>query len=120
MAAATPTPAQIRALYQSFIRTSRSFASYNFRTYFIRNSQEKFRAHLVTKHPLGPNAEEKDPQRITELYNKAQEDLAALKRAAVVNRLYEGPKLVVEKARPIVGGGGAGMEASAGGGGQPV
>ncbi|KAG8893446.1 hypothetical protein FRC00_010512 [Tulasnella sp. 408] len=110
MAAATPTPAQIKALYQSFIRTSRSFASYNFRSYFIRNSQEKFRAHL----------EEKDPQRITELYNKAQEDLAALKRAAVVNRLYEGPKLVVEKPRPIVGGGGAGMEASAGGGGQPI
>ncbi|KAG8950111.1 hypothetical protein FRC04_007965 [Tulasnella sp. 424] len=110
MATAAPTKTQIRALYSSFIRTSRSFASYNFRTYFIRNSQEKFRAHL----------QEKDPQRVTELYNQALQDLALLKRAAVVNRLYEGPKLVVEKPRIIVGGGGAGMEASAGGGGQPV
>lgn len=47
-------------------------------------------------------------------------ELEVLKRAAEINRMYEGPKLVVEHARPITSGGGAGMEASAGGGGQPV
>lgn len=43
-----------------------------------------------------------------------------VRRAAEVNRAFEGPKLVVEHAEPITGGGGAGMEASAGGGGQPI
>lgn len=43
-----------------------------------------------------------------------------LKRSALLNRMYEGEKLVVEKPRIIVGGGGAGAEASVGGAGQPT
>lgn len=64
--------------------------------------------------------DERDPTRITQLYTEGLEELDVLKRAAIVNRLYEGPKLVVEKPRIIVGGGGAGMDAAVGGAGQPV
>lgn len=37
-----------------------------------------------------------------------------------MNRMYEGEKLVVERPQLIIGGGGAGAEASTGGSGQPV
>lgn len=42
-----------------------------------------------------------------------------LRRSALTNRMYEGERLVVEKPVLIVGGGGAGAEASVGGAGQP-
>jgi hypothetical protein len=61
-----------------------------------------------------------DPTKLAIFYAEKQAELEVLKRAAEVNRMYEGPKLVVEHAQPITSGGGAGMEASAGGGGQPV
>lgn len=57
---------------------------------------------------------------IQKFYDTESKELEVIKRAAEVNRMFEGPKLVVEHARPIEGGGGAGMEASAGGGGQPL
>lgn len=106
----TPSRHAILSLYSNMLRTSRSFASYNFRTYFIRNARVKFRQA----------ATETDPARIQAFCNQMTNELKVLQRSVVVNRLFEGPKLVVEKARPIVGGGGAGMEAGAGGAGQPV
>ena len=33
-----------------------------------------------------------------------------LRRSAIINRMYEGERLVVEKPRLIIGGGGAGAE----------
>ncbi|KAG8843395.1 hypothetical protein FRB96_004062 [Tulasnella sp. 330] len=108
--ASTPSRTHITKLYSNLIRASRSFASYNFRSYFIRTTREKFRAHL----------HEADPSRITALYKEGLEELDVLRRAAITNRLYEGPKLVVEKPRLTIGGGGSGMDTSVGGGGQPV
>lgn len=101
MSAALPSRHATLTLYANLLRASRSFASYNFRTYFIRNTQSKFRAA----------ASETDGARIRALYEEGVNDLKVLRRAAVVNRLYEGPKLVVEKPRVIIGGGGSGMEA---------
>lgn len=46
-------------------------------------------------------------------------DLEVLRRAALTNRMYEGERLVVERPVLIVGGGGAGAEASTGGAGHP-
>lgn len=60
-----------------------------------------------------------DPSTLAKFYEKKTAELEVLKRAAEVNKMYAGPKLVVEHATPITSGGGAGMEASAGGGGQP-
>jgi hypothetical protein len=89
-AVATPTRQNILSLYSSLLRTSRSFASYNFRTYFERSTRRKFREH----------AKESDPATIAVLYKDGLEELAVLRRAALVNRLYEAPKLVVERDPP--------------------
>lgn len=64
----------------------------------------------------GASAEEK----LKVFYQTAKKDLEVLRRAALTNRMYEGDRLVVEKPVLIVGGGGAGAEASTGGSGQPV
>ena len=56
---------------------------------------------------------------LSQFYDGHVKELEVLKRSADVNRMFEGPKLVVEHPRIITSGGGAGMEASAGGGGQP-
>ncbi|CAE6410411.1 unnamed protein product [Rhizoctonia solani] len=104
-----PSRAQILSLYGAMIRTSRSFSSYNFRNYFLRRTRTQFHEHL----------NEKDPAQIRTFYDTGLRELEVLKRCAIVNRLYEGPRLVVER-KPIVAGGGAGVEASVGGGGQPV
>lgn len=58
--------------------------------------------------------------RLAAFYQAAKKDLDVLRRAALTNRMYEGERLVVEKPQLIVGGGGAGAEASTGGAGQPV
>ena len=48
-------------------------------------------------------------------YEDQAGQLEVLKRAAEVNVLFKGPKLVVEHPKIITGGGGAGMEASTSG-----
>ncbi|KDE02942.1 hypothetical protein MVLG_06539 [Microbotryum lychnidis-dioicae p1A1 Lamole] len=60
--------------------------------------------------------------RLREWYAETLSDLAVMARAAIVNGLYEAPKLVIEgRAKMMVtGGGGAGADASYGGGGQPA
>ncbi|KZO94692.1 hypothetical protein CALVIDRAFT_538805 [Calocera viscosa TUFC12733] len=109
-----PTRSQVLGLYTTMLRTSRTFASYNFRNYFLRRTKEKFRQY----------ASETDPAKATQFFQEGVKELEVLRRAAVVNRLYEGPKLVVEKERlgraAGFGGGGSGMEASVGGSGQPT
>ncbi len=41
--------------------------------------------------------EEKDPARVAALYSKSVKELTALKRGAIVNQLYGGWTLAVEK-----------------------
>lgn len=43
----TPSRHAILNLYSSMLRTSRSFSSYNFRTYFVRRTKNTFRAMQV-------------------------------------------------------------------------
>lgn len=49
--------------------------------------------------------------RLREWYSASLDELAVMTRASFVNRMYEGPRLVVER-QIITGGGGAGAEAS--------
>ncbi|KAH9974174.1 hypothetical protein BGW80DRAFT_1305638, partial [Lactifluus volemus] len=77
----------ILRLYLSLLRTSRSFSSYNFREYFIRRTRSTFRE--IKK--------EQDPARRATLYNESVKELAVLKRGAIVNQLYGGWTLAVEK-----------------------
>ncbi|KAI0246182.1 hypothetical protein BJV78DRAFT_1257007 [Lactifluus subvellereus] len=82
-----PSAKSILQLYVSMLRTSRSFSSYNFREYFLRRTKNTFREIQ----------NERDPARVAALYNESATELAALKRSAIVNQLYGGWTLAVEK-----------------------
>ncbi|KAG5718048.1 hypothetical protein E4T56_gene14692 [Termitomyces sp. T112] len=76
----------ILRLYASTLRVSRSFASYNFRMYFLQRTKHTFRAIQA----------ETDPTRVSAMYGDAVKELGVLRRSAVVNQLYGGWKLAVE------------------------
>ncbi|KAH9026272.1 hypothetical protein EDB83DRAFT_2230453 [Lactarius deliciosus] len=82
-----PSAKSILQLYAQTLRTAKSFSSYNFREYFIRRTKCTF------KEIQG----EKDPARVSALYSEAARDLTSLKRSAIVNQLYGGWTLAVEK-----------------------
>jgi LYR motif-containing protein 4 len=125
--AAMPPPSPITrqhllSLYTQFLRASNSFASYNFRHYFVRHTRHKFRVELpqllgVQSSISGSSKYEPTPESVEKLrawWNGAEKDLAQLKRSAVVNGMYQAPRLVVEGRGKVMtsGGGGAGMEQS--------
>ncbi|KAK4689846.1 LYR motif-containing protein 4, partial [Tremellales sp. Uapishka_1] len=117
-----PSLTQIQSLYSSTITAASRFTSYNFHNYFLRRTDEAFKPILTALDPPPGSTPVSlpNPSDLAKFYEEQTTELEVLKRAAEVNRMYEGPKLVVEQATPITGGGGAGMEASAGGGGQPI
>ncbi|KAF8065105.1 hypothetical protein FPV67DRAFT_1562942 [Lyophyllum atratum] len=84
-----PTRRAILDLYSTMLRTSRSFSSYNFREYFQRRTKDTFREMQA----------ETDPSRVRNLYSDAVKELAVLRRSAIVNQLYGGWRLAVEKER---------------------
>lgn len=80
-------PAAAEQLYQSYKETANTFKSYNFKEYFLRQADRKFQQAF----PFEASGEQ------LQSYLKQQEqDLNVLRRAALVNALYEAPKLVVE------------------------
>ncbi|KAF9027496.1 hypothetical protein BDZ89DRAFT_1015561 [Hymenopellis radicata] len=85
--ATAPSKQAILQLYHSSLRTSRSFSSYNFRNYFVQKTKDTFRGIQS----------ESDPSRVSSMYSEAVRDLAVLRRSAIVNQLYGGWKLAVEK-----------------------
>ena len=87
--ASAPTREALQSLYNSMLSTSRSFASYNFRSYFVQRTQHVF------KDVLDGNKTQ-SPERLQAFYNETRKELEVLKRAAVINQLYGGRKLVVE------------------------
>jgi hypothetical protein len=122
---APPSPItrkHLLSLYTQFLRASNSFASYNFRHYFVRHTRHKFRVELpqllgVQPSMSGSPKYEPTPGSVEKLrgwWTEAEKDLAQLKRSAVINRMYLAPQLVVEGRGKVMatGGGGAGMEQS--------
>ncbi|KAF7790609.1 hypothetical protein EIP86_001565 [Pleurotus ostreatoroseus] len=85
--ATPPTREALLHLYSSTLRASRAFSSYNFRNYFLRRTKTTFREIQG----------ETDPAKLSAFYNKSVEELAVLKRSAIVNQMYGGWRLVVEK-----------------------
>ncbi|KAH9903451.1 hypothetical protein C8Q73DRAFT_742507 [Cubamyces lactineus] len=85
--ATPPTKQSILHLYHSMLRTSQSFSSYNFRQYFVRRTKSTFREVQ----------NETDPAKLAAFYEEKAKELAVLKRSAIVNQLYGGWKVVVEK-----------------------
>ncbi|KII91755.1 hypothetical protein PLICRDRAFT_105698 [Plicaturopsis crispa FD-325 SS-3] len=83
---APPTRQALMSLYTNMLRTSRSFDSYNFRQYFVRKTKDTFK----------DIQSEQDPAKVSAMYADAVKELAVLRRSAIVNQLYGGPKLAVE------------------------
>lgn len=117
-----PTVQQIKSLYNATLTTASRFSSYNFHNYFTYRTQQTFKPILsaLDPQPGATPVSQPDPNTLAKFYEDKQGELEVLKRASELNRMFAGPKLVVEHAQPITSGGGAGMEASAGGAGQPV
>ncbi|EJF56471.1 hypothetical protein BD309DRAFT_991850 [Dichomitus squalens] len=88
--ATAPTKQSILHLYHSMLKTSQSFSSYNFRTYFVRRTKSTFREIQ----------NETDPAKLSAFYSEKAKELAVLKRSAIVNQLYGGWRLVVEEQKP--------------------
>ncbi|KAF9530631.1 hypothetical protein CPB83DRAFT_762884 [Crepidotus variabilis] len=86
MAAVAPTKQAITGLYNSMLKTSQSFSSYNFREYFLRRTKDTFKAIEA----------ERDPAKLSTMYSQAVKDHVVLRRSAVVNQLYGGWKVAVE------------------------
>ncbi|GAA5882024.1 hypothetical protein JCM3774_003249, partial [Rhodotorula dairenensis] len=148
------TRTHLLALYKEELRVAHSFASYNFKQYFLRRTRNKFRTELPalldaayanssssssasslassssdsssSAHPTASSsatavsstpttsAGARTPEdRLREWYADSLSELAVMARSAIVNSMYEAPKLVVEgKGRVMTaGGGGAGAEA---------
>ncbi|KAF5368816.1 hypothetical protein D9758_003015 [Tetrapyrgos nigripes] len=90
---ATPSRQMILNLYSSTLRTAKSFSSYNFRNYFVRRTRDVFRSIQA----------EKDASRVQSMYTEAVQDLAVLRRSAIVNQLYGGWRLAVEDpSKPVL------------------
>ncbi|TFY76521.1 hypothetical protein EWM64_g7493 [Hericium alpestre] len=90
VAVTPPSSRSILQLYANMLRASRSFSSYNFRQYFVRRTKSTFREIQ----------NETDPARLSTFYNDTAKELAVLKRSGIVNQLYGGWRLVVEKQKP--------------------
>ncbi|GHJ88634.1 hypothetical protein NliqN6_5036 [Naganishia liquefaciens] len=105
---ATPSPAQIRTLYQNTLAASKRFSSYNFGQYFLRRTQQTFEPYLQSDDKLQAAKSEE----LVAFYQQQTAALEVLRRSGEVNRMYEGPQLVIEHALPITAGGGDGAEAS--------
>ncbi|GAA6052366.1 hypothetical protein JCM3770_000207 [Rhodotorula araucariae] len=147
--ATTISRTHLLALYKEQLRVAHSFGSYNFREYFLRRTRNKFRAELpalldaayapsatsssapqastsrasaTDVHDVAESAGQTPEERLRAWYTESLGELAVMARAAIVNNMYEAPKLVIEGRGRVmaVGGGGAGAEASYGGGGQPA
>ncbi|KAG1818995.1 uncharacterized protein BJ212DRAFT_1459466 [Suillus subaureus] len=85
--ATQPSRKAILSLYASTLRTAKSFSSYNFRNYFVSRTQDTFRGMQV----------EQDSTKLSQAYDKAVNELAVLRRSAVLNQLYGGLRLAVEE-----------------------
>ncbi|PWN48108.1 hypothetical protein IE53DRAFT_389722 [Violaceomyces palustris] len=133
-----PTRREILTLYRQYLTTAKSFSSYNFRTYFLRRSRDMFRSNLVLESSSNPSSSSASSpfskssaqavrsspsamvssstpppssreEKVKLFYQQAVDDLKVLQRSALINRMYEGEKLVVEKPKLVVVGGAEGL-----------
>jgi hypothetical protein len=93
-----PSAAQIRTLYQNTLAASKRFSSYNFGQYFTRRTQQTFEPYLQDDKIKAAK-----PEELAKFYQQQTSTLEILRRSGEVNRMYEGPQLVIEHALPITG-----------------
>ncbi|WFD27144.1 hypothetical protein MNAN1_002140 [Malassezia nana] len=113
MSALAPTREQLMALYRAHLTAARAFNSYSFRQYFERRARDSFRTHLypgtseasqsvnvsaekLSKVPTSGSPSTPMPDSLAEFYQDKCAELKVLQRAAVVNQMYAGDRLVIE------------------------
>lgn len=94
-----PSSAQIRTLYQNTLAASKRFSSYNFAQYFTRRTQQTFEPYLQSDDKIKAIK----PEELAKFYQQQSAALEVLRRSGELNRMYEGPQLVIEHALPITG-----------------
>lgn len=103
-----PTHTTVRALHETTRAAAATFTSYNFRSYFLRRTDEIFApalaalgdtppaAALEAAKRAGRSAKDMTPESLEAFVKERERELEVMKRAAVVNAMYGGEKLVVE------------------------
>jgi hypothetical protein len=92
-----PSAKQIEQLYKQTLSASKQFASYNFREFFVRKTEQKFAPLLSQSSSSAADGIDK------QWWDARIKELEVLKRSGQINRTFQGPKLVVEHAKPITG-----------------
>ncbi|RKP07479.1 LYR motif containing 4 [Thamnocephalis sphaerospora] len=87
---------QLLHLYRAHLRTANHFAAYNFRHYFTRWTRDQFRAFKLGKPVAEGAASVEEP---TVFAARMQHELAARRRQALVNSMFQVDRIVVENAR---------------------
>jgi plasmid replication initiation protein len=77
---------RVLSLYRGLLRHGGRFAQNSFRQYALRRTRERFREHRA----------ETDAARVEQLLAQAEEQLAIVKRQAVISALYPQERTVVE------------------------
>ena len=77
---------QSLSLFRSFLRTSSTYADYNFRSYALRNVRTKFEQ----------NRSLTDSSEISNALVAGQQQLELLKRQTLISNLYPSQKSVME------------------------
>jgi hypothetical protein len=96
-----PTLPQIQALYTSTRAAASRFRSYNFQQYFVRRTEARFAAPLasvggVEASGSGKAGDKLDAAALDAFVSEATAELAAIERAATMDAMYAGERLVVE------------------------
>lgn len=86
MASSTSTRSVVLSLYHQMLRESSKFPSYNFRSYFVQRTRDRFRA----------NANLTQPDKIEQLISETRDELEVIRRQVLIHRLYPSNPLVVE------------------------
>ncbi|GBG59450.1 hypothetical protein CBR_g38475 [Chara braunii] len=90
MAALAPSPAEVRALFRSFMKAGKRFASYNMREYTKRRVREGFRE---TQNLQDPGAR-------AQAFAKGKKDLEVVKRQSILYSLYSPPVKSIMELHP--------------------
>lgn len=77
------------SLYKNLMSEAKQFTNYNLREYAKRRIRDHFRS----------NRKITDEIQLRNLYVKGVTSLESLKRQVAVNKIYAGPKLVIENPR---------------------
>ncbi|XP_016296105.1 LYR motif-containing protein 4B-like [Sinocyclocheilus anshuiensis] len=77
----------VLSLYRLLLKASKTFPSYNYRTYALRRVRDAFRENRTVE----------DPKVVEELLNRARDSLALIQRQVCIGKMFAIQKTVVEQ-----------------------